>query len=159
MKENEQKLTGPLLTDSVFFVECLDCTQPGLEGIPTAAAAGDFTACRKQFAAYARTALNTEAFFRGVSEKQTNINTLVEAAERACRNVLTSVGTSFDFGEGPIDWYSNPTFNKYPEWTWQLSRHPDIVNLAKAYHMTGEARYASKSVELMESWIHQAVLQ
>ena len=149
------------MTDSAFFAECLDDTQPGLEGITDAAAVGDFAKCRKQFGAYARKALNVDAFFRGFSEKSKQVNeeSLIKAAELACRNVLTSVGTSYDFGDGPIDWYSNPTFNKYPEWTWQLSRHPDAVNLAKAYRMTGEERYAFKAVELMESWIRQAVAQ
>ena len=120
MKENEQKTVGPLLTDIAFFAECLDDTQPGLEGIADTAAAGDFAKCRKQFGAYARKALNVDAFFRGFSEKSKQVNeeSLIKAAERACRNVLTSVGTSYDFGDGPIDWYSNPTFNKYPEWTW-----------------------------------------
>ena len=161
MDQDTKKLTGPVLTEEAFFTECLDCAQPGLEGIPAMAAAGDYAVCRKIFGTYIRGTLKPEIFFTtlGKKSKKMSDDALIKAAERACRNILTSVGTPFDFGDGPIDWYSNPTFNKYPEWTWQLSRHPDALNLAKAYRLTGEERYAAKAVELMESWIAQAVVQ
>jgi hypothetical protein len=58
--------------------------------------------------------------------------------------------------DGPVDWFSNPTYNKYGEWTWQLSRHPEIQNLALAYKVTGDERYADGAVELLLSWIRQA---
>jgi len=160
MNRNGQTI-GPCLTDAVFFSRCLDCRLPGLEAIPEATAAGDFAKCRKLFGAYVRGSLDVDAFFRSFPANRTEPkrDVLLAAADRASRNVLSSVGTPFDFGEGPVDWYSNPTFNKYPEWTWQLSRHQDILNLAQAYRLTGEERYAASGVRLLESWIRQAVVQ
>ena len=46
-----ENMVGPKLTDARFFGELVDCTLPGLEGIPAAAAAGDYATCRPLFAA------------------------------------------------------------------------------------------------------------
>ena len=54
---------GPKLTDAQFFSELVDCTLPGLEEIPAAAARGDFVACRRLFAAHVRQSLQPDRFF------------------------------------------------------------------------------------------------
>ena len=55
-----------------------------------------------------------------------------------------------------MDWFSNPTFNQYKEWTWQLSRHPEWAILAERYRATGDERYAVAFVRFFRSWVRQA---
>ena len=139
-------MIGPKLTDAKFFGELIDCTLPGLEGVPAAAAAGDYAACRKMFGDYVRAALDPDTFFTSPYEFPENAFTFKgeteeEAAERIAKLYLISCGTPHQF-EGKVDWFANPTFNQYKEWTWQLSRHSELIHLAKAYRATGDQRYA-----------------
>ncbi len=59
--------------------------------------------------------------------------------------------------QGKVDWFSNPTYNKYAEWTWQLSRHNEWKILAHMYRKTGKEKYAKTCADLFESWVRQAV--
>ena len=134
------------LTDAVFFHEHLDTTRPGLEEIPALAAKGDYAACRKMLAAYVRTMLQPELYFSKPLAGQKNLADGVdyERAEKALKNIMSSCGFEWDFGEeGPIDWFANPTYNGYKEWTWQLSRHAEWRVLARAYRATGDEKYAA----------------
>lgn len=81
--------------------------------------------------------------------------TMEEAADRIVKGVLVSVGTPCDFSEG-VDWLSDPTPNRYLEWTWQLNRHHDWQILALRYRETGDERYAEAFVRYFRSWIRQA---
>lgn len=51
----------------------------------------------------------------------------------------------------PIDWESQP--DNDPEWTFMLARHGFILDLAKAFSITGDDRYRVKAISLMESFI------
>ncbi len=146
------------LTDAVFFGEHLDTTRPGLTEIPALAAKGDYKACRKVFAAYVRGMLQPERHFSKVPAIQKNLADGVdyERAEKALKNIMSSCGFEWDFGEGPIDWFSNPTYNGYKEWTWQLSRHAEWRVLARAYRETGDEKYAEGAARQIQSWIDQA---
>ena len=150
---------GPLLTDAKFFGELLDTTQPGLEGIPAAAAAGDYARCRKMFGDYVRASLQPEVFFTTLPDgmKPEWTEKLADGAEKACRHYMVSCGTPSDFKGAPVDWFSNPTYNNYCEWPWQLSRHAELQTLAKAYRATGNEEYAEACAELFDSWVKQAV--
>ena len=65
-----------------------------------------------------------------------------------------SCGVMHDFGaKNPVDWFHNPTYNGYREWTWQLSRHHEWRHLARMYRRTKDERYARGIVELMKSYI------
>ncbi len=75
--------------------------------------------------------------------------TEAEAAERVLKLELISCGVAHQF-EDDVDWFSNPTFNKYKEWTWQL--------LGEQYQATGDERYAEGFVRLFNSWANQAVV-
>ena len=72
-------------------------------------------------------------FYPGETEK--------EIADRVCTGELISCGTPCQFGD-QVDWFANPTYNQYAEWTWQLSRHNEWKILALVYRKTGDERYA-----------------
>ena len=149
---------GPILSDARFFGELLDGTYPGLETIPALAEKGDYKACRKVFAEFIRGYLQPETFFKtrpNGGEVEWNAD-LEEHAERACRHYMESCFIPHQFGE-KVDWFLNPTYNGYPEWTWQLSRHAELQTLAKAYRVTGNEQYADACAELFDSWVKQAV--
>ena len=153
---------GPRLSDADFFTQCVDTTRAGLQDIPAAVAQGDFATARRLFAIEARRTLQPERFFRLQREFRGNYfmypdETAAAAAERIMRLELISCGTPHHFA-GEVDWFSNPTFNQYKEWTWQLSRHPEWAILAERYRATGDERYAASFVKLFRSWVQQAVV-
>lgn len=152
---------GPKLTDERFFGELVNCTLPGLEEIPAAAAKGDYATCRRLFAAHVRESLRPDLYFTIPYEAPENKYTFdgeteEEAAERIAKHYLISVGVPHQF-EGKVDWFANPTYNGYKEWTWQLSRCHEWKLLAHLYHKTGDERYAATFAELFDSWVKQAV--
>ncbi|HRJ43865.1 MAG TPA: heparinase II/III family protein, partial [Caldilineaceae bacterium] len=151
--------TRPRLTDAEFFGEQIDTTRPGLEAIPAAVEAGDFATARHIFAAEVRASLQPERWFRQQRSFLDATHYLPdETAEAACVRVLAgtlvSCSTPCAFG-GSVDWFANPTFNKYKEWTWQLSRHPEWALLGERYRATGDERLAAAFVKLFLSWKKQ----
>lgn len=158
----EQPTVGPRLSDERFFGELVDVSRPGLEGIPAAVARGDYAVARRLFAAEVRRTLQPERYlriprqFRGTSFMYEG-ETPAEAAERILRLELISTSTPHRF-DGEVDWFANPTFNRYKEWTWQLSRHPEWALLGERYRETGDERYAEGFVRLFRSWVRQAVV-
>lgn len=159
--ENTPSLIGPRLTDADFFQK-IDITRPGLEGIPAAVQAGDFATARRLFAAEVRRTLQPERFLTIRREfKASNFmhegETTEQAAERILQGELISCGTPHRF-EGKVDWFANPTYNQYKEWTWQLSRHPEWGILAKRYRETGDERFAAGFVRFFDSWVKQALV-
>lgn len=154
-------LVGPRLSDADFF-DRIDTTRPGLEDIPAAVARGDFATARRLFAAEARRKLQPQRFlrikreFRGRHFMHEN-ETADQAAERILRGELISCATPHRF-TGEVDWFINPTFNQYKEWTWQLSRHPEWAILAERYRATGEERFAEAFVRYFRSWVRQAIV-
>lgn len=153
--------TGPRLSDADFFAK-IDTTRPGLEGIPEAVAHGDFTTARQLFAAEVRRTLQPERFlriereFRGAHFMKEG-ETVEQAAERILTGELISCSTPHKFA-GEVDWFINPTFNQYKEWTWQLSRHPEWAILAERYRATGDERFAAAFVRFFRSWVRQALV-
>ena len=159
MTSTEQ--TGPLLADIEFFNDKIDATQPGLESIPALMAVGDVAGARQVFAAAVRASLRPDKMpyvegVRGNTYMYPN-ETFPEAAERILRLEMISCGTPCQF-EGQVDWFANPTYNQYKEWTWQLSRHWEWDVLAEQYRKTGDERFAEGFVKLFQSWVRQAVV-
>ncbi|MGH2558822.1 MAG: alginate lyase family protein [Thermomicrobiales bacterium] len=153
--------TGPRLSDLDFFTKAVDTTRAGLEEIPGAVARGDMAGARRLFAAEARQTLQPERFLRIKREIRGNHvmhpgESVTEAAERILRLELISCNTPCQFS-GEVDWFANPTFNQYREWTWQLSRHTEWAILGERYRETGDERYAEGFVRLFRSWVKQAV--
>ena len=154
-------MIGPRLSDADFFQK-IDTSRSGLEGIPAAVAAGDFGLARRLFAAEARQRLQPERFFKTKREFHSTRfmkpdETVAQAAERIISGELISCSTPYIF-TGEVDWFINPTFNQYKEWTWQLSRHPEWALLAERYHETGDERFTESFVRYFRSWVHQAVV-
>lgn len=152
---------GPLLDDKSFYQEHLNYSVPGLEKVKEAAEQENYEEAGKQLAAYIRESLTPEKFFTIPYEIPENVYTLPgesekEAADRICTHNLISCGTPHQFGE-TVDWFVNPTYNQYKEWTWQLSRHNEWKLLAHVYRQTGDEKYARCCAQLFESWVKQAV--
>lgn len=154
-------MAGPRLQDDRFFSELIDTSRPGLQTIPALVAAGDFGEARKVFAADARASVQPERFpYPDQREHNSHLipgETYEKAAERILRLELVSCGMPQLFVD-EVDWFANPTYNQYKEWTWQLSRHVEFVILAERYRETGEERFAEAFVKLFCSWARQAVV-
>lgn len=93
------------------------------------------------------------------------------AAEQACKHRFNLLGyENLDYGP-EVDWHADLVHSKrtlLKPWfkvryldfnevgdskiTWELNRHHHLVTLAKAYLLTGEARYASELVCLWYDW-------
>lgn len=157
----EEITVGPRLTDERFFGELIDTTRDGLREIPEMVARGDYTAARRTFAAEVRRTLQPGRFPFGEGRRENAYahygETKEAAAERILRLELISCGTPHQF-VGEVDWFANPTYNQYKEWTWQLSRHWEWDLLAELYRETGDERYVEGIVRFFRSWVRQAVV-
>ncbi|MFV0400789.1 MAG: alginate lyase family protein [Oscillospiraceae bacterium] len=153
--------TGPLMDDERFFGQELNYTLPGTEAIKEANHRRDYPLARKEFAAFIRNSLDPDLFFTIPYEEAENLYTLPgeseeDAADRICRNEMVSCGEPFAFGE-KVDWFHNPTYNAYPEWTWQLNRHNEWKLLAHTYRCTKKDAIPRCVAEQFKSWVGQAV--
>ncbi|MBR2612157.1 MAG: alginate lyase family protein [Clostridia bacterium] len=153
----EKYTIGPVLGEEAFFT-MLDTRIDALKAAETAYLQGSKEKARHLFAEYVRSICDADTFFNLGGKPYAPVVSAGQRkeAENAMRNLLSSCGTPFQFGE-EIDWYANPTYNEYKEWTWQLTRHPFIKALAMMYCETGDEKYAEKAVWYMLSWIRQAV--
>ena len=68
----------------------------------------------------------------------------------------TNVPVQFGPEEKDIDWALIPAGD--PEWIYAMNRHTSFVNLAKAWLLTGDERYAQKYARLIEDWIDRVPL-
>ena len=153
-----ENTVGPLLSDKELY-EVLDTVKyPELAGCIKANEAGDTKTARKIFADTVKKVLDPEKFFSHPSRNAKPELTAATkgTAERALRHDMWSCGTPMHF-DGKVDWFANPTYNQYKEWTWQLSRHDELVHLSRAYRACGDQRYADGCAELLDSWLKQAV--
>lgn len=153
---------GPRLDDRTFFLQLVDTSRPGLEALPAAVERGDLAEARRIFAAEVRSSLQPQRFLTIKRPLRENFymypnETVDEAAERIVRLELISCATPHQF-HGTVDWFINPTYNQYKEWTWQLSRHHEWAILAQRYRETGDERFAETFVHLFCSWVQQAVV-
>lgn len=148
---------GPTMTDAEFF-ETLDYSNPKLAEVKKLKDASEFPKARVAFLEFVRATLEPEKYYElpGKVLKPEFTEKLAATAKRALEHDMVSVGVHMKF-DGEVDWCANPTYNKYAEWTWQLSRHSEINSLATAYRATGDERYAEGAVELLSGWIRQAI--
>ena len=68
----------------------------------------------------------------------------------------TNVPVQFGPEEKDIDWALIPAGD--PEWIYAMNRHTSFVNLARAWLLTGDERYAQKYARLIEDWIDRVPL-
>jgi hypothetical protein len=100
------------------------------------------------------------------------VDEIVRAADALCRHEFALFGMVARFGEA-IPWQADPVSgNRWPnefhtrvrifdgngghgdvKYVWELNRHQFLPVLGKAYRLTGDEKYASKGLELIESWI------
>ncbi len=144
-----------ILTDKYFFDNVINYSYPGLEEMQILAASGKYSECRRFLADFFRKLLKPDLYFSTQRELRYS-EKLISEAEKACRHYMVSVRIPMDFKGEKVDWFANPTLNGYKEWTWQLNRHNELVNLARAYLVSKEERYIEASAELLNSWFEQA---
>ncbi len=152
----EPAAPGPRLDDAAFFA-LLDLARPELSAVREAAERQDWAAAKRGFAAHLRARRTPRWTFdpHAVGRER---KPEVAKAEKALRHQLTSIGIEWAFGE-TIDWAFNPTTqpdSKWPanhEWTWQLSRHPMWIELGRAFHATGDERYAAEFARQLAGWV------
>lgn len=150
-----------LITDRVFFCEKLDKNIPELSDIDVTYREKGLEAAEKQLADFLKKSLCPEKYFKIPYYGRENAwayNTEDDyvAAERVMQGKLMACGYMHQFPQGKIDWQSNPTFNGYREWTWQLSRHHEFRCLGRCYRETGDEKYAKAFTEMLMSWCEQA---
>ena len=152
---------GPRTSSSEFLGRHLDLSVPAFRPIPALLASGDVAGAEKVFADYVRQALKPEVYLKdNLSNKPSGkkLRDLTKAAEAVMDYRLSSCGTPCHFKDHRVDWDSNPTFNGYSEWTWQLSRHDFLSTLASYYLATGDERAAKTWADMLGSWFDQATL-
>lgn len=153
----ENITVGPRLTDGEFFAE-LDTRIEALAQAKVLFDLGKVEDAYAAFANYIRESVDTEKYFSldGRVMKPEFTEELRASAEKIMRHEVKVLGTPHKF-DGPIDWEANPTPNGYKEWTWHLSYTDILIPLARAYRATGDERYAKEGIEILLSWIRQAV--
>ncbi len=117
-------------TDEELFCTLLDAGYKGLEGIDVTFKEKGLQAAERQLADAIRANLETEKYFTSPPLPRENEwhkkgeETEVKAADRIITGELISCSVPMKYPDTKhIDWYANPTYNNYAEWTWQLSRH------------------------------------
>jgi len=152
---------GPRTTPEEFFSKHLDTSIPDLSGIPACMSKGDIAEAEKIFGAYVRKTLRPDTYLKdwlALPNSPARLGYLTKKAQETMDYTLSSCGTPHHFENQKIDWESNPTYNQYVEWTYQLSRHPFWSTLAQYYLATGDERAARIYVDQITSWIDQEIV-
>ena len=152
---------GPRTTSEEFFTKHLDTSIPALSSIPAKMAAGDLAGAEKVFADHVRASLRNDALNKDWLERKykgKELRALKRRAEEIMDYRLSSCGMPHHFTDHKVDWDLNPTFNKYKEWTWQLSRHPFWTTLAEYYTATGDEKAVTVWIDMISSWFDQALV-
>ena len=108
----------------------------------------------------------TVAFYK----KKFNTTKIIKEADKICANKITFFGKEFNFNS-PIPWNINPVSGaKYEKrhhttmqyghedfgdvkYIWELNRCEFLMDLGRAFFITGDERYAEKTYKLIEEWI------
>ena len=154
-------LAGPRTTPEAFLTKHLDVSVPALSSIPAKMSAGDLAGAEKVFADHVRATLRNDVLNKDWLErkyKDKELRALRQRAEEIMDYRLSSCGMPHHFADHKVDWDLNPTFNKYKEWTWQLSRHPFWTTLAEYYTATGDERAVAVWIDMISSWFDQALV-
>jgi len=155
---NGQFLTAQALND---LFNSLDLSRPALKAATNAWTHQQTALAIQELAKYYRTRATVHwspesegpAAFDQVS-KWTTDNALLGKMQGG------HVGGVYAFPDGNVDWHYNLTYHlpgKAPnnEWQWQLNRHYLWSDLAVAYRVTGDPRFADIFVKELRSWIIQ----
>jgi hypothetical protein len=147
--------TNTLMTDNEFFA-ALDLTRPGLEKVRAATLAGDLAAAKVALREYflaRRTVKWTANWWDRPPLPAKRPRT--PGADDALKHVLHFNGKTYPLG-AKIDWASNQENrgeSATVEWNAVLNRHFFFHDLAAAYWVTLDQRYAAEIVALAQDWI------
>ena len=149
---------GPLITDAQFFSSLSD-DFPEIREAKKIYNNGDVKSAKRLFADFVKKTLAVQNVFSAyaIDPNAAPSREVMREADEALDYNLYSVGIYHRFEGGKVDWYSNPTENKYEEWTWQFARHYQLLSIALAYNYTKDEKYAERTFELIHSFIKQAV--
>ena len=151
-----------LISDEKFFCQELDRSYAQLKNIDVTFKEQGVAAAEAQLADFVRSFMRPDDYFKIPYYERENAWALgtdddFAAAEKILTGELRSCGISYKFPDTEhIDWESNPTYNEYKEWTWQLSRHHEWRCLGWCYRQTGDEKYAKAFVDFLMSWCEQA---
>ena len=144
-----------IINEKQFFAEELDTSVAELARARDMYLDGDTAGAEHAFAEYLKATLNPEHYFAlGGEVKVEREESAIETADKVCRGIVTSCKYTYDYG-GEIDWTYNGDPSGYREWIWQLNRHHVFKQLARAYRMTGDEKYAEAFNRHMTGWIAQ----
>lgn len=148
-----------LLTDEKFYTGALNTDIPALKEVSGLWASGRVSEAECAFAKFIRSELRPDIYFKTPYYPRENVWAYKEesdkdAADRIANGKLMSCGIMHDFGgTDKVDWESNPTYNGYVEWPYQLNRHHEFRCLGRVYRDTGDEKYAIAFANLVRSWI------
>jgi hypothetical protein len=153
-------MVGPRTTDGELFA-ALDLTLPGLAAVQTAVAAKDWQKATADLAAYFRARTSVPWTF-DPHHIDRNARYSKEAAEDTVAGRVSVINVPYEFPNGEIDWFYNPTIARDDlprnyEWQWQLGRMGYWGNLGRAYWGTGDERYAQAFVRQLRSWARHCI--
>ncbi len=154
-------IAGPRTPAATFLAEHVDTSVPALSGIPALLEAGDIAGAEKAFADHVRGNLRNEEVNAKWVKREYSPAELAKLKARAGKVMdynLTSCGTTHHFADNKVVWEANPTPNQYREWTYQLNRHWDLSILAEYYLKTGDEKAAEVWVDMVDSWLDQAIV-
>lgn len=146
------------LTDERFFTEVIDCSIPELNEVRKSFVSGDTAAAEKKFADYVKKVFPNK---KAKPESHYYVETLGDPdefkyADMICDGYVCVLDVLHKFENGVIDWYHNPTYNGYVEFTYHLQYHNDMHVLSKVYEQTKDEKYAKRFEYMINSWIEQA---
>ena len=148
-----------LLSDERFFTEALNTDVPAIAEISRLWTDGRVIEAEQAFACFIKETLQPDTYFKTPYYPRENVwayddESDREVADRVATGRLMSCGIMHDFGgTDKVDWESNPTYNGYVEWPYQLNRHHEFRCLGRVYRDTGDEKYAIAFANLIRSWI------
>jgi hypothetical protein len=139
----------------------LDLTRPELASVAVAWKRNDKALAQRELARYFRT--RTSVGWKPQTDGSSRISPHSQAvADAAVEGKLEGgmVPLAYAFPNRNIDWHFNATYHTpgqahNDEWQWQLNRMSFWSDLAVAYRVTGDQRYAEAFVQELRSWIVQ----
>ena len=139
----------------------LDRARPDLGSVAVAWKRNDQALAKRELAQYfrKRTSVGWKTQAEAIPQQSPQSRAVADGAvEGRLQGGL--VPLVYSFPDGKIDWHFNATDHKpgeahNDEWQWQLNRMSFWADLAVAYRVTGDERYAEAFVEELRSWIVQ----
>ncbi|MBO5109843.1 MAG: alginate lyase family protein [Clostridia bacterium] len=148
------------ITEKQFYTELIRNDLPGLENLGKIYETEGTAAAEKCFADYVRANLPYDKFFSmpyAPDENEWRMkgeDDLVTGEKILALNIM-SCKHAHQYEGGVVDWNLNPTYNGFPEWTYQVNRHHEWRLLGKLYRETGDERYTRCFESLCTSFIEQ----